>query len=289
MSDNQRRCFAEREAERASNLNRGIENFVSYLSDELRPQLEKAGFVDCAAQLSAQIDTFDAIYQPSYGGTKQADPAALRATYDEQGSALARMCGLLYRLVHQHCSFGEHFQLLNGMMENMTAFNRDVPGVYKKAGLSYHEFDSLTLELESKLGYMAPLPAGDHVEKHDRRRRMPKNPEKIEAALRECLDTARKISPLITNDKRQHTLDRIIGDVSSILSNLPEGSDEETVGRRISSLISGSAKILKVGKWIRKVDLLETEQSASIKLEILRGFEDLTELSRGQDPSARRG
>jgi hypothetical protein len=174
-------------------------------------------------------------------------------------------------------------------MENITAFNRDVPGVYKKAGLSYHEFDSLTLELESKLGYMAPLPADDHAEKHDRRRRMPKDPVKIEEALRKCLDTAREIRPLINNEKRQHTLDRIIGDVSSILTNLPEGDDEVSKGRRISALISGSAKILNVGKWIRKVDLLETEQSESIKREILRGFDDLTDLSRGQEPGTRRG
>ena len=226
MSDNIRKGFVERTTERTPNLNRGIENFVAYLSDELRPQLDKAGFHECAAQLSAHIDAFDASYDPIYDSGNHTNPNILRATYDRQGSALARMCGLLYRQVHEHCNFGEHYGLLNGLMENMNAFNRDVPGVYKKAGLSYHEFDSLTLELESKLGYLAPIPADDHTEKHDRRRSLPKDPVKIEAALRECLDTAHRIRPLITNEKRQHTLDRIIGEVSNILSKLPEGDDD---------------------------------------------------------------
>lgn len=134
MSDNIRKGFVERATERTPNLNRGIENFVAYLSDELRPQLEKAGFVDCAAQLSAHIDAFDASYNPIYDTGNHTNPDTLRAAYDTQGSALARMCGLLYRQVHEHCNFGEHYELLNGLMENMNAFNRDVRACIKRPG-----------------------------------------------------------------------------------------------------------------------------------------------------------
>ncbi len=270
-----------------TDVNHSIENLVSYMADELSPQLRRAGFEACADQLARHIELLDTDAAIPYD-TKAMAPAALKEAYDRTGSVLARMCGQVYLQISQHCTYGDnnHHPMMTQMLDNMQQFNRSVLPSLRKMGLEYHEFDSLTLELESKLGVSLPMPQAD---KHaDRRRNLPKNPQKIEMALRDCLETAREIRPLINNQARQHTLDRIVGEVSSILTKLPKGDDEISKGLRISALLSGSAKILKVGKWIRKVDLLETQQSESVKKEILRRFDDLTTISRGQEPGAHR-
>ena len=270
---------------RTARLHEGMENFSAFLADQFIPAIEQKGFTDTAAKLRQHLALFDDEWSRLFDAERM-DAIEIKAAYDSSAAALARMAGAAYQHVHTHCHFGDDYPLLSSTMAAMQEFNGKAPNTLKKMGLEYHEFDSLTLELEAKLGLnIAPEPAERH---HERRRNLPKNPQKIEMALRDCLDSAHQIRPMITNPERVRTLDRITGDVGSILSNLPKGDDEISKGRRISALISASAKILKVGKWIRKVELLETEQSVSTKREILRRFDDLTAISRGQEPGAHR-
>jgi hypothetical protein len=270
---------------RTARLHEGFENFSAYLADQFRPYLKSKGFDDTAAKLSQHLELFDEEWSKLYH-TEHMSPEEIKAAYDASGAALARMTGLAYRHVHEHCHFGDDYTALTSLQTAMQEFNGKAPNALEAMGLEYHEFDSLTLELEAKLGVNA---ASEPAEKHsERRRRLPKNPNKIEMALRDCLETAHQIRPLITNDDRRDTLDRITGEVGSILSNLPKGDDDISKGRRISALISATAKILKVSKWIRKVDLLETEQSESAKREISRRFDDLKDLSHGHEPGNHR-
>jgi hypothetical protein len=270
-----------RGSDRYFDLSTAIEDLVTHFIDA-KPKLERAGFRDCAQKLQHHITLFDFECAPPHV-TDGVTAADLKVEYDKSAATLARMCGLLYQQVHEHCSFGAHYDLITHLMSAMREFNKVAPRHLKQMGLEYHEFDSLTLELEAKLGLDAPRRPVEEAPS-ERRRNMAKNPQKIETALKECIETARAIRPQVTNGKNQQKLDKIIGDVSSILGNLPTGDDEESQGKRIAALISASAKILKVGKWIRKVDLLETQPSESVKREILRRFDDLASLSRGQEP-----
>jgi hypothetical protein len=269
-----------RGSDRYFDLSTAIEDLATHFIDA-RPKLERAGFGDCAQKLQHHITLFNIECAPPHI-TDGVPPIELKAAYDKSAATLARMCGLLYQQVHEHCSFGGHYDLITQLMSAMREFNKVAPRHLKQMGLDYHEFDSLTLELEAKLGLDTPHQVEEAPS--DRRRKLAKNPQKIETALRECLETAHSIRPQVTNAKNQQKLDKIIGDVGSILGNLPESDDEESQGKRIAALISASAKILKVGKWIRKVDLLETHPSESVKREILRRFDDLASLSRGQEP-----
>jgi hypothetical protein len=273
-----------RGSDRYFDLSTAIEDLATHFIDA-KPKLERAGFRDCAQKLQHHITLFDSECSPPHV-TDGVPTAELKAAYDKSAATLARMCGLLYQQVHEHCSFGSHYDLITQLMSAMREFNKVAPRHLKQMGLEYHEFDSLTLELEAKLGL--DIPHRLEETPTERRRNLAKNPQKIEIALRECLDTARAIRPQVTNVKNQQKLDRIIGDVSSILGNLAMGEDEESQGKRIAALISASAKILKVGKWIRKVELLETHPSESAKREILRRFDDLASLSRGHEPGAGR-
>jgi hypothetical protein len=270
------------EGTRYSKLNTGMENFISYLTEDCMPQLQAAGLNSCAEKLQRHLDRFDAKCSIPYA-TDSMEPAELKQTYDHSAAAIARMCGLLYKNVNKRCSFAEHHDLLQSLMDASQEFNQMAQRPLHTLGLDYHEFDSLALELESKLGVNAPMQDTGYAAKEDRRRRLPKDPDKIEAALHQCIDTAVQLRDLITNDEKKGKLDRIVGDVRSILSNLPDGDDEVSKGRRISSLVSASAKVLKVSKWIRKVDLLETEQSISTKQAVLRNFDTLTSMSRGME------
>ena len=70
-----------------------------------------------------------------------------------------------------------------------------------------------------------------------------------------------------------------------MLDTLPSGDSESGRGKRVKALVLGVATILKVEKWVRKVDLLETESSASTKQNILRRFAELKDLAQGKGPS----
>lgn len=269
-------------------LSRALEHLSCFLSDEYAPQLGSHGFTERAEHLDKELTRFYAHSIPYNAALHE--PEALRRTYDRALTSMARICGKLYRHVHEECSFGEHMPMMQELYTAMQHFQKGARSGLRELKLDYYEFDSLTLELESKLGITSPEHAngnghdGENGHKKDRRRRLPKDPNRIELELRKCVEVAEQIRPKITADKKQEKLDRILGDVKSILSNLPEGDDDTSKGARIAALTSASAKILKVSKWIRKVDLLADERSESAKREILRRFSDLSSLSHGQQP-----
>jgi hypothetical protein len=252
---------------------------------EVIPHLRRAKLDGCADELERRLEHFDAETPPPYK-TEGMTPDEVRAAFDRSASALASMHALLYHHVAEHCTFSGHAELL-GELKNLTdEFNKHSAPRLRVLGLDYYEFKSLALEVEAKLGLDEPMPVREaHTE---RRRRLPKDPEKIEAALRECLDTARSLRSRIENPVRQEKLDKITGDVQEVLDHLPNGDTDTGRGKRVKALILATASILKVEKWVRQVDLLETEASVSTKQDILRQFRDLADIAQGKEPGAKR-
>lgn len=261
----------------------GLECTAQALHDII-PQLKKYGLDECADQLQQKLERFDAETPPPYR-TDEMAPAEARAAFDRSASALASMHALLYHHVVERCTYGEHTELLQTLKDMGDEFHRHSATYLRKMGLDYYEFKSLALEVEGKLGLEdGPPQRESHVE---RRRRMPKDPDKIEAALRDCLETAKGLRERIHNPERQGKLDKITGSVQDTLDHLPEGDSDSGRGKRVKALILATASILKVEKWVRQVDLLEKESSASTKLEILRQFHDLADLAQGRNGQKR--
>jgi hypothetical protein len=290
---------SRRESITYGDLTREIEVCVDQFY-ALVSKLRNAGFKSCADELEQKLKHFDEACLPPYFLPTQVigDKEQIKKMFDKSGSAIADMHEIVWKTVEAECNYADHFALIQDIRAITSEVQKKMVPPLKKLGLDYCEFSSLHLELEAKLGLDAPVEA---TESEPRRRRQPKDPVKIEAALRDCLETTIDIRKHITNVDKQQRFDKIIGRISSALSNLPEvpalpdaptamdiEERDKVHGDRIAKLVSASAQAMKVNRWIREVDLFENEQSVSKRNEILRRFERLESLAKGKDPTVNR-
>jgi|GEM_PF-4337406 len=241
-------------------------------------RMETAGFGPEAERLrgilAAADDHLSNVYR--LDGVPTGD---VRRRFDLAVGVLAKCHKLLYTMVESKCQFGEHYELLKEIRSVTSEFQQRAHAKLSALKIDYYEFKSLELEVEAKLGTDLEIPDDSP---HERRRRMPKDPVKIEAALRTCIETAEALRPKIISTDRQDKLDQLLDKARSRIAHLPEGTDEMSYGKRVGKLLSSAAIIMKVSKWIRQVDLLETE-SGSSRDRILHQFDVLAALATGQE------
>jgi hypothetical protein len=190
------------------------EAFVQRVQDEVVPALRDAHLTDCASALVAQIEAFDG---PEWDlGRLGTDDR--KRSIDKSAKAVADMHKTLYRELDEKTTF-EHATLLQLIKEIAEEYRRGAYPALKQHDLGYYEFDKLDLTLEQKLGLdIAPVV---DTGPRQRQRRLPKDPDKIENALLDCLRT---IVPL--RDKiqtRQGKFDELVARVcTELLTGLPE-------------------------------------------------------------------
>ena len=179
-------------------VSRGIESSAQAIH-ELLPLFRQYRFNECADALQERLDAFDREATPPqvFAGKNSAQ---VREEIDASASALAGM----FKTISKHIGkarYGEHLELLNALHTMARDFDRQVAPKLKLAGLEYHEFTSLLLQTEATLAVDEPAPVRSIPK--DRRRRMPKDPDKIEEKLQECLEIAIGLRERILNPDKQ--------------------------------------------------------------------------------------
>lgn len=296
-----------------------MENFVYRLRGEIMPMLRNAKFDACADTLQAELDRFDADCAPPYNHAQMERQEAKKA-FDKSARSIAIMHKILYRQFEDHCSFAEHGQLLETMKGLTEEFCASACPKLKKLGLAYYEFDKMMLTIEGKLG--TDMPLHDDSRK-DRSRRRAKDPDRLEAAIFEYLNMIIPLRAKILNTERQDKFDQLVYrtcaalvdesvlapikdeqperrlqaivdmtqerlKVKNAVEPASEGEAQALRGKRIRDLVAASRTLVKIGKWIRQVDLQKTELSASRKQNIEDKLDEIKALAIGESQEAKR-